>query len=199
MQVPWGHQGGCTRPPWTTPPPQPPDPTMLDSFLVQVRVSGGLPDHTHVSVTSEPMSVMVGLGSTTIRGATGEWGEEEGEKQSLGGAWQQQLGDVGEGAAPLTVHVHQRADVGAANVVVHLAGDRLREESVIHLCVVLVLLGILNDHPSLGPPGGGAETQGGHVQGTPRAPFDPPYLHMMLNPSQEVGGGPPGVLWDPHL
>lgn len=51
-----------------------PDPTMLDSFLVQVRVSGGLPDHTHVSVTSEPMSVTVGLGSTTIRGATREAG-----------------------------------------------------------------------------------------------------------------------------
>lgn len=62
---------GYRTPPWNRPPARPPHPTMLDSFLVQVRVSGGLPDHTHVSVTSEPMSVTVGLGSTTIRGATG--------------------------------------------------------------------------------------------------------------------------------
>ena len=44
--------------------------TMFESFLVQVRVRGGFPTQTQVRVTSEPMSVVVGLGSTTIRGAT---------------------------------------------------------------------------------------------------------------------------------
>lgn len=44
--------------------------TMFESFLVQVSVRGGFPTHTQVRVTSEPMSVVVGLGSTTIRGAT---------------------------------------------------------------------------------------------------------------------------------
>ena len=43
---------------------------MLESFLVQVRVRGGFPTQTQVRVTSEPISVVVGLGSTTIRGAT---------------------------------------------------------------------------------------------------------------------------------
>lgn len=43
---------------------------MFESFLVQVRVRGGFPTQTQVRVTSEPMSVVVGLGSTTIRGAT---------------------------------------------------------------------------------------------------------------------------------
>lgn len=55
---------------------------MLDSFLVQVRVRGGFPDHTQVKVTSEPMSVTVGLGSTTIRGATGDG--KKGEKMRMG-------------------------------------------------------------------------------------------------------------------
>lgn len=44
---------------------------MLDSFLAQVRVSGGFPVHTQVKVTSEPISVVRGFGSTTMRGATG--------------------------------------------------------------------------------------------------------------------------------
>lgn len=44
---------------------------MLDSFLAQVRVSGGFPVHTQVKVTSEPISVVKGFGSTTMRGATG--------------------------------------------------------------------------------------------------------------------------------
>lgn len=44
--------------------------TIFESFLVQVRVRGGFPTQTQVRVTSEPMSVVVGLGSTTIRGAT---------------------------------------------------------------------------------------------------------------------------------
>ena len=53
--------------------------TMFESFLVQVRVRGGFPTQTQVRVTSEPMSVVVGLGSTTIRGAT----EVEREKQII--------------------------------------------------------------------------------------------------------------------
>lgn len=57
--------------------------TMLDSFLVQVKVRGGFPAHTQVSVTSEPMSVVVGLGSTTMRGATGRERENENEPHSL--------------------------------------------------------------------------------------------------------------------
>ena len=52
---------------------------MFESFLVQVRVRGGFPTQTQVRVTSEPMSVVVGLGSTTIRGAT----EVEREKQII--------------------------------------------------------------------------------------------------------------------
>lgn len=67
---------------------------MLDSFLVQVRVSGGLPDHTHVSVTSEPMSVTVGLGSTTIRGATGGVGERVRGGAGGGGEWALGAGGV---------------------------------------------------------------------------------------------------------
>ena len=54
--------------------------TMFESFLVQVRVRGGFPTQTQVRVTSEPMSVVVGLGSTTIRGAT----EAEREKHRDG-------------------------------------------------------------------------------------------------------------------
>lgn len=161
---------------------------MLDSFLVQVRVSGGLPDHTHVSVTSEPMSVTVGLGSTTIRGATG--GGKRVTWQCRGGS--SSVGVRGDAAAaPLTVHVHQRADVGAADVVVHLAGDGLREEGVIHLRVVPVLLGVLDDHPPLGPPGGGQNPEVGAFRAPP--PRDP---HMMLKPSQEVGGRPSPVAFD---
>ena len=53
--------------------------TMFESFLVQVRVRGGFPTQTQVRVTSEPMSVVVGLGSTTIRGAT----EVERDKQII--------------------------------------------------------------------------------------------------------------------
>ena len=52
---------------------------MFESFLVQVRVRGGFPTQTQVRVTSEPISVVVGLGSTTIRGAT----EVEREKQII--------------------------------------------------------------------------------------------------------------------
>lgn len=67
---------------------------MFESFLVQVRVRGGFPTQTQVRVTSEPISVVVGLGSTTIRGAT----EVEREKQiirvlSSSGWW--------EGAIPI--------------------------------------------------------------------------------------------------
>lgn len=66
----------------------------------------------------------------------------------------------------LTVDVHQGADVGAADVVVHLAGHGLGEEGVVHLRVVAVLRGLLDDHPPFGPPGGGQGAFGGH-RGTP--------------------------------
>lgn len=156
--------------------------TMLDSFLVQVRVSGGLPDHMQVSVTSEPMSVTVGLGATMMRGATG--GERGGLGNGVGG-----LGGVG-GAAPLTVHVHQRADVGAADVVVHLAGHGLREEGVVHLRVVLVLLGLLDDHPPFGPPGG----SGDPGFSTPLAPRTEPGGRG--EPPQRVPGSSSPVAFD---
>lgn len=43
-------------------------------------MSGGFPTQTQVRVTSEPMSVVVGFGSTTIRGATEE--EISGQSES---------------------------------------------------------------------------------------------------------------------
>lgn len=61
---------------------------MFESFLVQVRVSGGFPTQTQVRVTSEPMSVVVGFGSTTIRGATEE--EKSDQSESLGSECQLQ-------------------------------------------------------------------------------------------------------------
>lgn len=44
--------------------------TMLEPFLVQVRVRGGLPDHLQFRVTSESTSTVIGLGSTTSIGPT---------------------------------------------------------------------------------------------------------------------------------
>lgn len=43
---------------------------MLEPFLVQVRVSGGLPDHLQFRATSESTSTVMGLGSTTSMGPT---------------------------------------------------------------------------------------------------------------------------------
>lgn len=49
---------------------------------------GGFPTQTQVRVTSEPMSVVVGFGSTTIRGATE--GERSGLSESQGPEGQRQ-------------------------------------------------------------------------------------------------------------
>lgn len=46
--------------------------TMLEPFLVQVRVRGGLPDHLQFRATSESTSTVMGLGSTTSMGPTGK-------------------------------------------------------------------------------------------------------------------------------
>lgn len=44
--------------------------TILEPFLVQVRVRGGFPDHLQFKVTSEYTSTVTGLGSTTRIGPT---------------------------------------------------------------------------------------------------------------------------------
>lgn len=153
---------------------------MLDSFLAQVRVSGGFPVHTQVKVTSEPISVVRGFGSTTMRGATGR-GEQgkrcyrsdpsslKGPRGHQGPRWRSEaLGlkvqaggvhfpsPVSALAAmppPLTMDVHQGADVSTAHVVAHFTRDGLCEEGVIHLRLVFALLGVLNNRSTFGPPG----------------------------------------------
>jgi len=44
--------------------------TILEPFLVHVRVRGGFPDHLQLSETSESTSTVIGLGSTTKIGPT---------------------------------------------------------------------------------------------------------------------------------
>ena len=126
--------------------------TTLEPCFVQARVRGGFPVHAQVKAASIPMSTVIGLGSDSSLGPTRA--KQRGwpvtiNKRRLLKPQNTQLSHK----VKLTLDIDQRADIGAAHRVGHLARDGVCEVRVVHRHLKAVPVCLGDGDSSFRPPG----------------------------------------------
>lgn len=126
--------------------------TTLEPCFVQARVRGGFPVHAQVKAASIPMSTVIGLGSDSSLGPTRA--KQRGRpvtinKRRLLKPQNTQLSHK----VKLTLDIDQRADIGAAHRVGHLARDGVCEVRVVHCHLKAVPVCLGDGDSSFRPPG----------------------------------------------
>lgn len=138
--------------------------TTLEPCFVQARVRGGFPVQAQVKAASIPMSTVIGLGSDSSLGPTNvkqtvsiskeiifrQYSPLRCKKKTTKKAACSSAFLVSE--LKLTLHIDQRADIGAAHGVGHLAGDWVGEVRIVHCHLKAVPIGLWDGHTSFWPP-----------------------------------------------
>lgn len=126
--------------------------TTLEPCFVQARVRGGFPVHAQVKAASIPISTVIGLGSDSSLGPTRVKQCRQPVTINEKAAFKPQNTQLSH-KVKLTLDIDQRADIGAAHRVGHLAGDRVCEVRVVHRHLKAVPVCLGDRDSSFRPPG----------------------------------------------